>query len=283
MFAIGAFSRLCGVSAKALRAYDAAGLFRPAWVDRSSGYRFYSPAQLPEIRRIATLRDMGMGLSEIGSAVAGGDLPAALARRRAELDREARAVERRLALLDIRVASEATVGLASDIVLRSIGREPVGTLDLAAVAGGDPEAGFDELEAFVRDAGIRAHRPPGMLVGRREVIYVPARRSFAPTPRIGFRVLPATRAATILHRGGYDGLGRARLALRGWVRAAGFKVAGDLRILYLQFGADAGLRIPRPWVVEEPEDFLTELQLPVDEDSRGAPRSDSAGRHRARG
>ncbi|MEZ0241222.1 MAG: MerR family transcriptional regulator, partial [Chloroflexota bacterium] len=96
MFAIGAFSRLCGVSAKALRAYDAAGLFRPAWVDGSSSYRFYSPAQLPEIRRIVALREMGMGLSDIGAAVASGDLRDALVRRRAELDREARAVERRL-------------------------------------------------------------------------------------------------------------------------------------------------------------------------------------------
>ena len=283
MFAIGAFSRLCGVSAKALRAYDAAGLFRPVWVDRSSGYRFYSPAQLPEIRRIVALREMGMGLTDIGAAVAGGDLRAALLRRRAELDREALAVARRLALLDIRVASETPARPAMDVVVRSLGREPVATLDLAHVAAGDPEAGFDELEAFVRDAGIRANRPPGMLAGAREVIYVPIRRSFAPRARIDFRVLPATRAATILHRGDYDGLARARRALGRWVRAAGLHPSGALRIQYLQFGADAGLRIPRPWVVEGPEDFLTELQLPVGEDFAGVPAAASAGRRRPRG
>jgi DNA-binding transcriptional MerR regulator/effector-binding domain-containing protein len=283
MFAIGAFAKLSGVSAKALRAYDAAGLFRPAWVDGSSGYRFYSPAQLPDIRRIVALREMGMGLSEIGVAVAGGGLRTALARRRAELDREAQVVERRLALLDIRVASEAADLPALDVVLRSIDREPVATLDLAEVAGGDPEAGFDELEAFVRDAGLRAHRPPGMLAGSREVIYVPVRRSFTAKARIGFRVLPAARAATILHRGDYDGLGRARQVLGRWVRAAGFKVSGDLRILYLQFGADARLQVPRPWVVEQPEDFLTELQLPVEGHLEGTPRSDLAGGERTRG
>jgi hypothetical protein len=36
-----------------------------------------------------------------------------------------------------------------------------------------------------------------------------------------------------------------------------------MRILYLQFGADPGLRLPRGWVVERSADFLTELQLPV--------------------
>ena len=61
MFTIGPFSRLAGVSPKMLRTYDALGLFRPVWLERDSGYRYYSPAQLPEIRRILALRDLGIG------------------------------------------------------------------------------------------------------------------------------------------------------------------------------------------------------------------------------
>ena len=57
MLTIGPFSRLAGVSPKVLRTYDALGLFRPVWLERDSGYRYYSPAQLPEIRRILALRD----------------------------------------------------------------------------------------------------------------------------------------------------------------------------------------------------------------------------------
>ena len=106
MLTIGPFSRRAGVSPKVLRTYDALGLFEPVWLERSSGYRYYSPAQLPEIRRILALRDLGIGLAEIADLVAGGtDLRAALDRRRAELERERREVERRLAALDIRVAS----------------------------------------------------------------------------------------------------------------------------------------------------------------------------------
>src|ERR1700741_883342 len=104
MFTIGPFARLAGVSAKVLRSYDARGLFRPVWVDPATDYRFYSPAQLPELRRIVVLRDMGIGLAEIGRLVSGGaDLGAALERRRGELERERRDIDRRLAALDIRV------------------------------------------------------------------------------------------------------------------------------------------------------------------------------------
>ena len=72
MLTIGPFSRIAGVSPKMLRTYDAIGLFRPVWLERDSGYRYYSPAQLPEIRRILALRDLGIGLAEIARLVGGG-------------------------------------------------------------------------------------------------------------------------------------------------------------------------------------------------------------------
>src|SRR4029450_1667331 len=88
---IGPFSRLAGVSPKMLRTYDALGLFRPVWLERATGYRYYSPAQLPEIRRILALRDLGIGLAEIAGLVDGGtDLRQALARGGAERGRGGR-------------------------------------------------------------------------------------------------------------------------------------------------------------------------------------------------
>ncbi|HEY8169092.1 MAG TPA: helix-turn-helix domain-containing protein, partial [Candidatus Limnocylindrales bacterium] len=104
MFLIGAFARLSGVSAKMLRAWDALGLFRPIWVDPASGYRWYSPAQLPELRRIVALRDLGVSLAEIADLIAGGaDLRAVLARRQADLERMRLEVARRLRALEIEV------------------------------------------------------------------------------------------------------------------------------------------------------------------------------------
>jgi DNA-binding transcriptional MerR regulator len=253
-----------------LRLYDSLGLFRPAWVDRDSGYRYYSAAQLPELRRIVALRDTGMPLVEIRRALADGrDLRTTLAERRDDLERQRREIERRLAALEIRVDAPAGDSDGSDVVLRWVPREPVATLALSLVDRADVADAFYELESRVRDLGRRAHRPPGALIpeggGEQGIeIYVPLKGPIEPTDRIAFRVLPPVRAATTLHRGDYDGMPAARRTLERWTAAAGLTRAGPLRVLYLQFGAESELRVPPGWVVERASDFLTELQLPVE-------------------
>jgi len=255
MFQIGQFSRLGGISAKQLRAYDEIALFRPVWVDPSSGYRYYSPAQLPELRRILALRQLGMPLEEIGALLRGGDLRSALDRRRADLERERRQVEERLSALDISVADDA----GPDIVVRPVGVEPVAVMSLDGAVGNP----FVELETHVRDTGRRAHRPPGAIPSQRE-IFVPVTGPIPETDRIFYRRLPACRVASLIHRGPYGGVAGARASLLRWVEAAGLATAGPMRTLYLQFGAEPELRLPAGWVVDRDEQFVTELQQPVE-------------------
>lgn len=266
MFTIGPFARLAGVSAKVLRSYDALGLFRPVWVDPATDYRYYSPAQLPDLRRIVALRDMGIGLAEIGGLISGGaDLRAALDRRRHELERERHEIDRRLASLDIRVEMSAAGSEQPDIVVRPIAADNVATLAMGDRPDGDVGAAFYELEMHVRDAGLRAHRPPGALIppdGGAE-IFVPVTAPIVPTGRIGFRRLPACRAATIIVRGPYELVREAGLAVERWVEAAALRPVGAVRIIYLQFGAEPELRLPRGYLVQRDADLVTEVQVPV--------------------
>jgi DNA-binding transcriptional MerR regulator len=266
MFRIARFAGLSGVSPKMLRDYDRLGIFRPVWVDRTTGYRSYSPAQLPEIRRIVALRDLGVGLAEIQRLVSGGaDLADVLDIRRAELEAERQEVDRRLAALDISV-SMAGDGRHGDIVVRDVERETVAVLDV-----GDRDVGeaFYELEAYVRNAGRRGAGPPSALLHEapdgswRTDVLVPIRGHLEPTVAISVRRLARIRAATIMARGPYSALPPARAALDAWVAAAGLTVTGPLRILYLQFDAEADLRLSGEYLVDREEDFVTELQLPV--------------------
>jgi DNA-binding transcriptional MerR regulator len=254
MFQIGQFARLAGVSAKQLRAYDEIGLFRPVWVDPSSAYRYYSPAQLPELRRILGLRQLGMPIDEIKVLAVGGDLAGALERRRVELETERRRVRERLAALEISVVDDAAV----DLVVRPAVAETVATMSLGGQVGDE----FFVLESHVRDLGRRAHRPPGAFPETRE-IFVPITAPIEETDRIRIRRLPACRVASVIHRGEYDGIASARRRLLGWVAAAGLSVTGPMRTLYLQFGAEPELQLPPGWVVQRDADFVTELQLPV--------------------
>lgn len=53
------------VSIKALRHYDEIGLLKPVKVDDSTGYRYYSAAQLPRLNKILALKDLGGYLNKI--------------------------------------------------------------------------------------------------------------------------------------------------------------------------------------------------------------------------
>jgi DNA-binding transcriptional MerR regulator len=253
MFRIAAFGELGGVSPKVLRDYDRLGIFRPAWTDRYTGYRLYTPAQLPDLRRILTLRDLGVGLAEIRSHVVdGADLRDVLERRQQALEAARREVDRRLASLGVTATTEA------DVVLRTLPDDLVATLNVDQADGNEGRA-FYELERAVRDAGVRAARPPGTLFGDDSTeVYVPVRRK---APGLNVRRLPAVRAATMLHRGSYAGFASTERALNDWIAASGLVPTGEHRIVYLQFGAEEDLRLPANYVVNTDAELLTELQV----------------------
>lgn len=66
LLGIGELARASGLTVSALRFYDKAGVFVPAVVDPSTGYRRYHPGQLHAARLVAGMRRVGMPLAEIG-------------------------------------------------------------------------------------------------------------------------------------------------------------------------------------------------------------------------
>nr|MBA3717415.1 MerR family transcriptional regulator [Actinomycetota bacterium] len=78
---IGRFSRLSGLSVKALRHYDAIALLPAARVDEDTGYRLYSPDQLRAAGAIARLRAVDVPLEECKEILAD---PGSAERRLAE-------------------------------------------------------------------------------------------------------------------------------------------------------------------------------------------------------
>ncbi|CCH76184.1 hypothetical protein BN12_4320006 [Nostocoides japonicum T1-X7] len=78
MLSIGEFARASGLTAKALRLYDELELLRPAEVDPSNGYRYYSAEQVEQGRLVARLRSAGVPLPRI-AAIIGADTPEAAA------------------------------------------------------------------------------------------------------------------------------------------------------------------------------------------------------------
>lgn len=95
VLSIGEFSDRCGLSVKVLRTYGDLGVLSPAAVDAASGYRYYSPDQLPRAALIAAMRRAGIPLAGIAEFLRSPD-PARFERWAEALASES--VERRRAL-----------------------------------------------------------------------------------------------------------------------------------------------------------------------------------------
>ena len=255
MLRITSFAAIAGVSAKVLRDYDEAGIFSPAWVDPSSGYRLYSPGQLPQLRRVIALREVGVGLTAIRRLIQDHeDLGRVLRDRQTELRRHQREVERQLALLDVQL-DEST-----DVVVRRLPAQRVAALPISAT-GGDVGQAFYQLEKRIQQVAARAPMPPGFISGRHPYIYVPVRARRHPS--LNTQTLPECRAATVVHAGGYGTLPGARRTLRRWMQRAGLSPAGPERLVYLRFSAEPDLSLRRDYLVTDEADLLTEIQVPV--------------------
>ena len=103
MFKIGEFSKLTQVSIRMLRYYDEVGLLKPAEIDKWTGYRMYSVQQIPRLNRILNLRDSGFNVSEIALAFAMSDkeLAKCLEKKRLEVEQLIKNEKEKLRKIDI--------------------------------------------------------------------------------------------------------------------------------------------------------------------------------------
>lgn len=106
---IGQASKSSGVSQRMIRHYEAIGLIPPA-LRRDSGYRDYDASDVHRLRFIASARDLGFGVTEIGKLLelwsdtqrSSSEVKALALSRAEELGRKASALENmRRALLDL--------------------------------------------------------------------------------------------------------------------------------------------------------------------------------------
>lgn len=62
---INEVAQLHGLTKKTLLYYDKIDLFKPSYVDHETGYRYYSHEQLPFLKQIIYLKDLGFSLEDI--------------------------------------------------------------------------------------------------------------------------------------------------------------------------------------------------------------------------
>ncbi|TBL77327.1 MerR family transcriptional regulator [Paenibacillus thalictri] len=70
---VGDLAKLTGLTVRTLRFYDQIGLFSPSG-QTESGHRLYNEADLARLHQIVSLKELGLSLDEIKSALDGGHI-----------------------------------------------------------------------------------------------------------------------------------------------------------------------------------------------------------------
>lgn len=267
MYRIGMFSKLSRVTIKTLRHYDEVGLLTPAHVDEENGYRYYTTDQLFSLNEIVALRQMGFSIPEITDITSGRNMPVILEQRKEELISEQNAVTDRLFRLEnyikeqkeghqmnyqavIKEIPEYTVFSYRQIIPNYVALGEIMPVLGAKVAKLNPG-----IQCVQPDYCFNIYHD-----GEYKETNIDAEICQAVIKRgkdgegIVFKEMPAVTVVSVLHRGGYENLGKAYAYAVQWVEQNGYKITDFLRESYID-----GM-----WNKENVEDWLTEIQVPVE-------------------
>jgi effector-binding domain-containing protein len=269
MIRIGDFSRLSRVSIKTLRYYDEVGLLKPAYVDPSTGYRYYLYEQLPRLNRILALKDLGFSLEEIGRLIAEDltlqALRGMLTLRKAEIQQQLQDASERIARVEARLEEiEKEQSMTPyDVVLKEI--DPVKVASVRGVVPLPPQQGrlWHQLETVLAQKGIRPAGPCLSIYHDEEYrekdwdieVCEPVQEALEVSEPVLVRELPAVESmACVIHHGPFTSIGQAYDSIMKWIAENGYRINGPAREVYLQ-EARGGR--------QEDPDTITEIQFPV--------------------
>jgi DNA-binding transcriptional MerR regulator len=270
MLKIGHFSKLSRLSVKTLRYYDEIGLLKPAQVDESSGYRFYSFEQLPRLHRLLALKELGLSLEQIKHLL-DEDLPTEQLRgmlrlKRAELEEELAETEARLAQVEarLRLIEQEEDMSKYDVIVKKVDSFMVASV--RGVVPTPPEQGtlWDQLEGHLAAQDVRPKGPCLSLYHDDEYkeqdwdieVCEPIDAELPETENVRVRELPPIKLmASTVHHGPFATLDQAYEVLMKWIDENGYQISGPAREVYLQSPQDPG--------DQHDPSTVTEVQFPV--------------------
>lgn len=266
MFRIGEFSKIGKITIKTLRYYDEVGLLKPDHVDSMTGYRVYSSKQLTDLHKIQSLRQIGLSISETKQILSGADRQLVLEQHRQTVVSELADLKRKLSKINYLLSEpevekmnyQATIKqIPSCIVYSKIMTVP----NYDAYFDLIPEIGRKLTEKY---PDLRCATPEYCFIAylddeyKEEDIHVEfceaVTEARADFDDIVFKEIPEVTVVSVMHKGPYADLRNAYGFAFDWLEKNGYTVTDNPRENYID-----GI-----WNKENEEDWLTELQIPVE-------------------
>jgi effector-binding domain-containing protein len=250
-------------------------ILEPAKVDYYTGYRYYEASQLVMVNKIMALKDANFSLEEI-AAVLNKNLPlpsliSLLENKSLILEEELHKELNRLERLrtNIFLIKNGGIPQMNEITIKSV--EPI---LIASIRRSFHSNQFDEeltdmwakVNEHIDKMGGRRTIPCMMLYHRGwgdldststlEVEVVePITKNLLESDMVKVYELPAlTKMVCIVHKGSFSTISGTYEAIYDWIRQNGYKICGPLREIYHK----------GEWITEDPEEYITELQIPIE-------------------
>ncbi len=269
MYRIGLFSKIGKVTVKALRFYEEEGLLIPARIDGATGYRYYDTGQIPRLHKIVALKQCGFSIPEIKSILGGKNIASLFAGRRSRLEAEVREASLQLSSIESYIGSIRESGTMDyEIVIKDLPRVLVYSVRMKVESY---DSYFEVIpkigeECVASNPEVRCiENPPYSFIIYRDGEYrerdidiefcEAVNKRGIDTDRIKFKIVERVPAAAcVMHKGPYSALRAAYAAVFKWIEENGYAATDNPRESYID-----GI-----WNRDDPEDWVTEVQVPVE-------------------
>ena len=264
MLKIGEFSKLSRVSVRMLRHYDDIGLLPPAQIDRFTGYRYYSPDQLPVIGRITALKDMGFQLADIVKILEIYDdresLDHWLSRRQTELKEISETAEYQMRLLDsARKRLRKEQNMSYNVSVKIIPERYAATVHMTIPHYEDEGMVWQILNEETGPLNIIPAEPCLVAAEYLDdeykekdvelIAWKTVKGNYPDTEHVKFKTLPEVKVASCMVKGGYEQMPDVYGAVISWVNANGYECVGPMFNIYHV----------SPHETQNPDEFVTEV------------------------
>ena len=281
MFKIGDFSKLSQVSAKTLRYYDEIDLLKPGEIDRFTGYRYYTMAQLARLHRILALKDLGLSLEQIrrmlDEALPAAQIHGMLKLKQAEIEQHIEDDQARLARVAalLRQIEQEDTMPTPEVIIKRIEPQRVAAIrDVVPTFAAQGQL-WGELDAYLGQHHITPIGPCLTIYHDPEYrehdveleVCEPVARAVTGEGRVKVYELPAVKTmACILHHGDFQNVGETYNALLRWIETNGYRISGCNREVYLLAVADphTQAKYPADYLTDSDDKRVTEIQFPIE-------------------
>ena len=264
MLRIGEFSKLSRVSIRMLRHYDDIGLLKPAETDQFTGYRYYSPEQLPVIGRITALKDMGFSLADIVKILEiyenRDELDDYLMKRQLELEEISKTAQQQMRLLDTaRKRLRKEQNMSYNVSIKTIPERYAATVHMTIPHYEDEGLVWQILGEETAPLNMVPADPCLVAAEYLDdeykeenvelIAWKTVKGKYPDTEHVKFKTLPPVKVASCMVKGGYEQMPEVYGAVISWVNDNGYECAGPMFNIYHV----------SPHETQDPNEYVTEV------------------------